>query len=63
MKQSQVRTSLSVDDFVKALVGEDDDDLQQLNGHNIKSTILFVEAARRRLEALAIKQRPQYKKT
>ena len=63
MKQNRVSSILSVEDFVKALVGEDDEDLQQLNGQSIKSTIHFVEAARSRLQALTNKQASLDKKS
>lgn len=53
MKQAETDSVVSVEDLLKALVGEDSDGLQQLDGRNIKQTIHFLEAARRRLDALA----------
>ena len=59
MEQDKTDAAVSVEELLKALLGEDNYHLQLLDSQNIKSTILFLEAARGRLNTLVNKAVPQ----
>jgi len=63
MKQCDSNPLLSLDDLLKALVGVDSEALQQLDGQDIKRTIHFLRAARKRMDALSNKKPPQIKES
>ncbi len=52
MKPGDTDKTISAEDLLKALAGDDRQSLHQLDGRNIKPTIDFLKAARRRLDAL-----------